>query len=104
MRTLILAGGKGTRFSEETKTKPKPLILINEEPMLIHIINHYRHYGLNDFVILGGYKFEMINDYFDGIAESISNREYRYKDSKILVLDTGEETMTGGRLNIAQVN
>ena len=51
MKTLILAGGKGTRFSEETKTKPKPLILINEEPMLIHIINHYRHYGLRDFVI-----------------------------------------------------
>ena len=74
MKTLILAGGKGTRFSEETKTKPKPLILINEEPMLIHIINHYRHYGLRDFVILGGYKFEMINDYFDETAESISRR------------------------------
>jgi len=101
MKTLILAGGKGTRFSEETKTKPKPLILVNEEPMLLHIINHYRHYELRDFVILGGYKYEMINDYFDEKAESISSGEYKYKDSKIRVLNTGEETMTGGRLKIA---
>ena len=72
--------------------------------MLIHIINHYRHYGLRDFVILGGYKFEMINDYFDETAESISSGEYKYKDSKILVLNTGEETMTGGRLKIAIMN
>ena len=82
MKTLILAGGKGTRFSEETKTKPKPLILINEEPMLIHIINHYRHYGLRDFVILGGYKFEMINDYFDETAESISMENTNIKTLK----------------------
>ena len=101
MKSLILAGGKGTRFAEETKSKPKPLIEINKVPMLIHIIDHYINFDVEEFVILGGYKYEMIVDYFQNFCIKNKNGEFEYKNSKVLVLDTGEETMTGGRVKQA---
>ena len=101
MKALILAGGKGTRFREETVTKPKPMIEINGTPMLIHIINHYRHYGLRDFVVLAGFKIEYIEKYFSDKFKHIKDKEFEYKDSKISILDTGVETMTGGRIKKA---
>lgn len=101
MKSLILAGGKGTRFAEETKSKPKPLIEINKVPMLIHIIDHYINFDVEEFVILGGYKYEMIVDYFQNFCIKNKNGEFEYKNSKVLVLNTGEETMTGGRVKQA---
>ena len=100
MNVFILAGGKGTRFREETSSKPKPMIEINGTPMVIHIINHYRYHGIRDFTILAGTKIEYINDYFKKSYEVIDNNKYKYKDSVIFVLDTGSETMTGGRVKI----
>ncbi len=98
MNTLILAGGKGTRFREETILKPKPMIEINKIPMLIHIINHYRYFGQNDFTILAGMKIDYIVDYFKSNFDELENNTFNYFDSKIKILDTGEETMTGGRI------
>jgi len=83
--TVILAGGLGTRLSEETKKIPKPMIKIGNYPILHHILNIYRKYGFKKFIILGGYKYKLIQKYF--------------KNSKdIMVLNTGLNTMTGGRL------
>jgi len=100
VNVFILAGGKGTRFREETSFKPKPMIEINGTPMVIHIIDHYRYHGLRDFTILAGTKIEYINDYFKKNYEVIDDNKYKYKDSDIFVLDTGSETMTGGRVMI----
>ena len=98
MNTFILAGGKGTRFREETVLKPKPMIEINKIPMLIHIINHYRFFGQNEFTILAGIKIEFILDYFKSNFEEFGDNTFTYFDSKVKVLDTGKETMTGGRI------
>ena len=98
MNTFILAGGKGTRFREETILKPKPMIEINNVPMLIHIINHYRYYGQNQFTILAGIKIDYIIEYFKSNFKEISDNTFKYFDSQVFVLDTGEETMTGGRI------
>lgn len=104
MNVLILAGGKGTRFQEETKYKPKPMIEINGLPMLLHIINHYKYYGLKKFTVLGGFKIEFIHDYFKNYYKKINESTYLYKDTQISILDTGLETMTGGRIKIALEN
>ena len=101
MKSLILAGGKGTRFAEETRFKPKPLIEINKLPMLIHIIDHYMKFDVKEFVILGGYKHEMIIDYFQNFCKKNKSGEFIYKTSTVQVLNTGEETMTGGRVKQA---
>ena len=98
MNVLILAGGKGTRFREETIYKPKPMIEINGTPLILHIINHYRHYGLNKFTILGGFKIDYIREYFGKKFKKIGNDRFILNDSEILILDTGLETMTGGRI------
>lgn len=98
MNVLILAGGKGTRFREETSFKPKPMIEINKKPMVEHIINHYRFYGLRNFTILAGIKIEYIVEYFQKKYTSLGENMFRYHDSKVLILDTGKETMTGGRV------
>ena len=82
---VILAGGKGTRLSEETHRIPKPMVKIGKKPIISHIINIYRNYGLKNFYILGGYKFKIIKDYFN-------------KNKNIHVVNTGMNTMTGGRL------
>ena len=68
MRTLILAGGLGSRLSEETVTKPKPMVEIGSDPILWHILKHYAHYGYDDFVIALGYRGELIKQYFTQYA------------------------------------
>ena len=103
MKAVILAGGKGTRFLEETKVRPKPMIEINNKPLLLHIIDQYIRCGIKDFIVLAGYKIEYIYEYFE---EQKLNNNYEYfyknKDIKIKVLDTGIETMTGGRIKRAE--
>lgn len=104
MKTLILAGGKGTRFMEESRHMPKPMIPINGKPMIFHIISQYKKFNFNDFVILGGIKVDYIIDYFDRNFKKINSKEYLYQTSEktnIQILDTGEETMTGGRVKQA---
>ncbi len=101
MNVLILAGGKGTRFREETALKPKPMIEINGIPMVIHIIDHYIFHGLKNFTILAGTKIEYILKYFEKNFKKNGENKFYYKDSNILILDTGKETMTGGRIKHA---
>jgi glucose-1-phosphate cytidylyltransferase len=104
MKSLILAGGKGTRFSEETTTKPKPMIEILKKPMLLYIIEHYQSFGINDFVILGGTKIDYIVDYFSSKFKNIDKKNNLYeieKKIKVQILDTGVETATGGRVKKA---
>lgn len=110
MKTVILSGGLGTRISEESRKKPKPLIEIGGMPVLWHIMKIYSSYGLNDFVICLGYKGEMIKEYFSNYFQ---NKPYVVSDKKndkiqiecnstepwkITLVDTGLDTMTGGRL------
>ena len=89
MKVVILAGGLGTRLSEYTRTIPKPMVPINKVPILIHIINHYRKYKFNNFYIAVGYKSNVIKNYF---------KKKKIKNCKINIVDTGLNTMTGGRL------
>ena len=89
MKVVILAGGFGTRISEYTKTIPKPMIPINKVPILIHLINHFKKHNLNEFYIAVGYKSKIIKDYF---------KKKKIKNCKINIIDTGLNTMTGGRL------
>jgi len=88
LKAVILAGGLGTRISEETRTKPKPMIEIGGKPILWHIMKRYSTYGINEFIICSGHKSKIIEDYF---KEKIQNW-------KVNVVDTGLDTMTGGRL------
>jgi len=92
VQVAILAGGFGTRLSEETDKLPKPMVRIGEMPILEHIINYYNSYGHSDIVILAGYKYEIIEEYF--------SNNYRFNNSKsaIRVIDTGLHTSTGGRI------
>ena len=110
MKAVILAGGLGTRISEETHLKPKPMIEIGGKPILWHIMKIYSHYGVNDFVICCGYKGYMIKEYFANYFLHMSDVTFDMRDNRMQVLqqsaepwrvtliDTGEETMTGGRL------
>jgi len=110
MKTLILAGGLGTRFSEETAIKPKPMIEIGPQPILWHIMKIYSHYGYNDFVILLGYKGHVIKEFFtnyflhqsDITIDCSQNKVEIIRNFsepwKITLLETGMETMTGGRI------
>ena len=98
---MILAGGKGTRFKEYTDEIPKPMIPANGKPLLIHILNIYKKYGIENCIILAGYKKNVIQDYFKDNFARHSDSSTTFVDSdnlKVTVLDTGEETMTGGRL------
>ena len=88
MKVVILAGGLGTRISEYTKTVPKPMIKINNKPIIFHIMKHYSHYGFKDFYIAAGYKKKIIKDYF----------KKKFYNWNVNVIDTGQRTMTGGRL------
>ena len=92
MKVLILAGGFGTRLSEETDLIPKPLVKIGEKPILWHIMHIYKQYGFKEFVILLGYKGHMIKEYF------ANNNENNWD---ITFLDTGQKTDTGGRIKRA---
>lgn len=110
MRTVILAGGWGTRLSEETGTKPKPMVAIGSKPILWHIMKIYTTYGLNDFVICLGYQGYVIKEYFanyrlhmSDIVVDMRNKNTDVVDKglepwRISLVDTGEETLTGGRL------
>ena len=110
MKAVILAGGLGTRISEETHLKPKPMIEIGGKPVLWHIMKIYSHYGINDFVICCGYKGYLIKEYFanyflhmsDVTFDMANNRMEVHQQNaepwKVTLVDTGDETMTGGRL------
>jgi glucose-1-phosphate cytidylyltransferase len=110
MKVVILAGGMGTRISEESHLKPKPMIDIGNHPILWHILKIYSHYGVNDFIICCGYKGYVIKEYFanyflhnsDVTFDLKTNHVEVHQNSsepwKVTVVDTGLETMTGGRL------
>jgi glucose-1-phosphate cytidylyltransferase len=110
MKAVILAGGLGTRISEETHLKPKPMIEIGGKPVLWHIMKMYSHYGINDFVICCGYKGYVIKEYFanyflhmsDVTFDMVNNRmevhQQKAEPWKVTLVDTGDETQTGGRL------
>lgn len=114
MKVLILAGGLGSRLSEETSLKPKPMVEIGGKPILWHIMKIYSSYGFNDFVILCGYKGYMIKSYFanyyrhmadmtiDMTNNSIEYHKNNAEPWKVTLIDTGLETMTGGRIKRVQ--
>ena len=93
MKAVILAGGLGTRLMEETLEKPKPLVEIGGKPILWHIMKSYSHYGINEFVICLGYKGDLIKKYFSDLHQN---------DFNCTFVNTGLETMTGGRLKRIQ--
>jgi len=110
MKVIILAGGFGTRIGEETVTKPKPMIEIGDKPILWHIMKIYSSYNINDFVICCGYKGYMIKEYFanyflhmSDVTIDLKNNELKIHKKfaepwKVTLVDTGLDTMTGGRL------
>ena len=110
MKAVILAGGLGTRLSEETVSKPKPMVEIGGKPILWHIMKTYSHYGINDFIICCGYKGYVIKEYFANYFLHQSDITFNIKDNKMIVhkgraepwtvtlVDTGDNSMTGGRL------
>lgn len=113
MKVVILAGGYGTRISEESHLKPKPMIEIGEKPLLCHIMSIYSHYGFNDFIICLGYKGYVIKEYFAHYflyksdvtfdfrvsgAEQMTVHHQAAEPWKVTLIDTGKDTMTGGRV------
>lgn len=110
MKAVILAGGLGTRISEETHLKPKPMIEIGGKPILWHIMKIYSAHGVNEFIICCGYKGYLIKEYFANyflhmsdvtfdMARNTMEVHHQYADPwRVTLVDTGEETMTGGRL------
>lgn len=114
MKVVILAGGYGTRLSEETRVKPKPMVEIGDHPILWHIMKIYSSHGLNEFVICLGYRGEMIKQYFadfflnhSDVTFDLLNREMKVHRSTIepwcvTLVDTGEKSMTGGRIKRIQ--
>ncbi|MGJ8696841.1 MAG: glucose-1-phosphate cytidylyltransferase [Verrucomicrobiaceae bacterium] len=110
MKTVILAGGLGTRLSEETSLKPKPMVEIGGKPILWHILKMYSQHNINDFVICAGYKGYVIKEYFanyflhmsdvtfDMSGNTMEVHRKKAEPWRVTVVDTGEATMTGGRL------
>jgi glucose-1-phosphate cytidylyltransferase len=110
MKAVILAGGRGTRLAEETQVKPKPLVEAGGKPLIWHIMQNYARFGITEFVVLVGYKGQLIREYFANfwlnqadITFDLSNPEIQVHQTrgqswKVSVIDTGLETMTGGRL------
>ena len=108
----ILCGGKGTRLKEETEFRPKPMVMVGDRPMIWHIMKTYAHYGFRDFMLCLGYKGDMIRDYFfnydwnhsdvmielGGKKVTKLQNSHDEEDWRIWLVDTGQETMTGGRL------
>ena len=114
MKVVILAGGYGTRLSEETLLRPKPMVEIGEKPILWHIMKCFSFYGFNDFIILCGYKGHVIKDFFinyaylsSDITVDIARNEVEFHDVKsppwkVTLIETGLNTMTGGRIRYAK--
>lgn len=110
MKAVILAGGLGTRISEETSSRPKPMIEVGNRPILWHIMKIYSHHGINDFIVCCGYKGYVIKEYFANYFLHMSDVTFDMQNNKMEILqnsaepwrvslvDTGEATMTGGRL------
>ena len=110
MKTVILAGGLGTRISEESHLRPKPMIEIGGRPILWHIMKMYSHYGFNDFIVCLGYKGYVVKEYFanyvlhnadltvDLAKGALEYHATNHEPWRVTLVDTGEETMTGGRL------
>ena len=110
MKVVLLAGGFGTRISEESVLKPKPMVEIGDKPILWHIMKQYSHYGYNDFIICAGYKQDYIKQYFfdyylhnsdisfDLATNTMSVLSSHVEPWKVTVVDTGLNTMTGGRV------
>ena len=89
MKVVILCGGLGTRLSEETKTKPKPMVKIGSKPIIWHLIKYFQYYGFNDFLLATGYKSNVIKKYFENT---------NIKNTNIKLIYTGKDTLTGGRI------
>ncbi|MEI4473673.1 glucose-1-phosphate cytidylyltransferase [Frigidibacter sp. MR17.24] len=114
MKVAILAGGFGTRLSEETQIRPKPMAEVGGKPILWHIMKIYAHHGLKDFVILGGYKVDFIRNYFMDYRTARSDYTIDLgtgavewldgpcEDWRVTVLDTGPDSLTGGRIKRAR--
>ena len=114
MKAVILAGGLGTRISEESHLKPKPMVTIGGKPIIWHIMKLYSHYGVNDFVICLGYKGYVVKEYFanyflhmSDVTFDMANNEMQVHEQyaepwKVTLIDTGEHTQTGGRLKQVQ--
>ena len=110
MKAVLLAGGLGTRLSEETSTRPKPMVEIGGRPILWHIMKLYSHHGINDFVICCGYKGYVIKEYFANyflhmsdvtfdISANTMEVHHRHAEPwRVTLVDTGDDTLTGGRL------
>jgi glucose-1-phosphate cytidylyltransferase len=110
MKVIILAGGLGTRLAEETTVRPKPLVEIGGRPILWHIMKVYSHYGFNDFIVCLGYKGYLIKEYFANYYLHMSDVTFHIAENRmevhretaepwrVTLVDTGEDTMTGGRL------
>lgn len=110
MQAVILAGGLGTRISEESDSRPKPMIEIGGKPLLWHIMKTYSHHGVKDFIICLGYKSYMVKEYFfnyyhhtSDLQIDLGSGDYKVLDSQsedwtVTLIDTGQDTMTGGRL------
>ena len=109
-KLVILAGGRGTRFIEETHLTPKPMINIGGIPIILHIMKYYNYFGVKEFIICGGYKVENIKNFFLNLNNFINDIEIDYKTNeisfltknnlnwKVKIIDTGLHTMTGGRI------
>ena len=110
MKAVILAGGLGTRISEESHLRPKPMVEIGGKPIIWHVMKIYSHFGINDFVICLGYKGYILKEYFanyflhmsDVTFDMVENRmqihDQHAEPWRVTLVDTGEHTMTGGRL------
>ncbi|NLD21712.1 MAG: NTP transferase domain-containing protein, partial [Bacteroidales bacterium] len=115
MKTVILAGGFGTRISEESKFKPKPMLEIGGMPILWHILKNYSYYGFNDFIICAGYKQQVIKEWFSNYYLNTCDVTFDFSQDKkviihnkksepwkVTIVDTGLNTMTGGRVKRIQ--
>lgn len=110
MKCVILAGGLGTRIAEESSVRPKPMVEIGEQPIVWHIMKLYTHFGITDFILCVGYKGYVIKEYFanymlhsadvtfDMSENTVEYRNCRSEPWRVTLVDTGEKTMTGGRL------
>jgi len=114
MKCVLLAGGLGTRLSEETVVKPKPMVEIGGKPILWHIMKVYSHYGINEFIICLGYKGYLVKEYFANYFLHMSDVTFDMQNNqmevhsnyaepwKVTLINTGDESMTGGRLKYAK--